>query len=315
MRRVCVLGSVNMDLVIRSPRLPVPGETLLGGPFETHPGGKGNNQAVAAARMGARVSFVGAVGSDAYGADMRGVLAREGVDVSRVLTRENVTTGIAVIVVDEHGQNTIVVAPGSNGTLTARDVRSAAETIRSCDVLLMQLEIPMEAVVEGAKIARSAGRRVVLNAAPAATLPEDLLAALDLLVVNETEADMVTRGMGLIVDGTRLASSRAGFSSVVGRARALARERKFEIVVTLGKAGAVWIDREGRITESDAFSVKSIDSVAAGDAFVGALASGGEGDVSRVLRRACAAGALATTRRGAVESLPRGEEVDGLLAK
>lgn len=301
--RICVVGSLNMDLVIQTPELPVPGQTVLGGPFATHPGGKGANQAVAAARLGAAVAMVGCVGADAFGDALRSGLVAEGIETESVLTRDGIASGVALIAVDPRGRNTIIVAPGANATVTVGDVRAAAGHIESADVLLLQLEVPLAVVSEAASIARSAGALVILNPAPAQPLPPDLLAHCDYLVPNELEAE--------VLSGIRPADWETGFEA----AEALRGLGARAVVITLGERGALLLDEDG-VARQPAFPVTAIDTTAAGDAFVGAFAASiACGHPSRLaLRRAAAAGALACTVPGAQPSLPRAEAVDELLS-
>ena len=290
---ICVLGSINMDLVVHAPRFPAPGETLLGGPFETFPGGKGANQAVAAARLapaGEGVGLIGCVGDDAHGVELRDVLRREGVDVSGVLQRPGTATGVGVITVSSSGENQIVVASGANATLSPEDVERCAEAIAGARVLVLQLEIPLDSNRCAARIAASSGTRVVLNAAPAAKLPDDLLAAVDVLVVNEIEARMLA----------------GDEDSPVGElVRALRARGPRTVIATLGERGALCAGAGGAI-EQPAHAAVAVDTTAAGDAFVGALAVAlHEGRaMESALALACAAGSLAVARAGAIPSLP-----------
>ncbi len=349
-RRVCVVGSINMDLVIRAPRFPDAGETILGGEFATFPGGKGANQAVAAARMGAKVSMIGRVGDDAYGVEMRRVLDAEGIDTTAVLTTRGTPTGVAVITVAEGGGNTIVVAPGANGKVTPADVEAARDKIEAADVVLMQLEVPLDAVARAAEIAKSAGRIVMLNAAPAAELPANLRDATEVIIVNETEAAIVAKSVkpgslrNLLRDPIR--ETPRGPEKVPESSQELRRLLEqvaglapTTFIVTLGADGAAWV-ADGNARMVEAFRVNAVDTVGAGDAFCGALAAhwrgamnihpgerftvmfpGREGGTAPSpesflehtdallkacdhLKLACAAGALATIRRGAIPSLP-----------
>lgn len=299
---ICVVGSINMDLVVRTPVLPAPGQTILGGPFNVFPGGKGANQAVAAARAGGRVAMVGCVGADANGATLRAGLSDEGIDASSVRTRVDAASGVALIAVDPAGQNTIIVAPGANATLTVADVEQAAAAIRESAVLLLQLEIPLPAVVAAAGIARAAGARVVLNPAPAAPLDDSVLALVDVLVPNETEAATLT---GLRPDD---------WESAGRTARALQGRGPRSVVMTLGSRGALLLD-EDRLARQQPFAVTAVDATAAGDAFVGALAVAlAEGrSLGESVRRGAAAGALAATVAGAQPSLPRRAQIEALL--
>ena len=193
MPSVCVVGSLNMDLVVRAPRLPSPGETVSGGPFTSYHGGKGANQAVAAARMGGKVSMIGAIGSEPHGMELASLLNAEGVHTHLLVRSDGTPTGVGVIVVADDGENTIVVAPGANMTLTPDEVESAGDLIRGSDVLLLQLEVPMETVVAAAKIGRDAGKAVILNAAPGKPIPPALLKLVDVLVVNRHEGSVLAQ--------------------------------------------------------------------------------------------------------------------------
>ncbi len=302
--RVCVVGSINMDLVVGTPRLPAPGETILGGPFTTHPGGKGANQAVAARRMGAEVAMIGRVGDDAHGAQLQRLLADEGIDTTHVHALSGEATGVALITVDSAtGENTIVVAGGANQQLTTADVESAYEGIAASDVLLMQLEVPLEAVMAAACLGRESGASVILNAAPAAALPEELLRILDVLIVNESEAAL-------------LAGAAVGEEEPEALARTLRDKGPASVVLTLGARGALhW---NGDIVRTvSALEVNPLDTVAAGDAFAGALAAGLASGLSMeaALRRAAAAGSLATTKAGAIPSLPTRTAVEAALTR
>lgn len=299
---VCVVGSINMDLVVRTPRLPAPGETILGGPFETFPGGKGANQAVAAARMGARVSMVGRIGADDYGQSLRAMFVREGVDATAIRATAGTATGVGVIIVDERaGENTIVVAPGANASLTPEDVESVAGIVRSAAVLLVQLESPFETVEAAIRIARGAGRRVVLNAAPAGVAPGAMLRQVDLLVANRGEAALLTGG--------------AAEDDPLALARDALRLGPAAVVVTAGAEGACLAMRDGSL-RVPSIPVRAVDSTAAGDAFCGSvaawLASGRS--VEEAVRAGCVAGALAATRAGAIPSLPKAHDVSVRLS-
>jgi ribokinase len=303
---VCVVGSLNSDLVVHTPRFPGAGETVMGDNFRVFPGGKGANQAVAAARMGAQVSMIGCVGDDDYGRMLRETLSAEGIDTRHVVPQRGVPTGVAVITVASDGRNTIVVAPGANATLSPPHIQHARAAIESAETVLMQLEVPMRTVLYAATLARDAGREVVLNAAPAAALPGELLPLLDTLIVNESEAAAIT-GLG---------GSRGGGVSgeqLLDRLEGLGVRT---VVVTLGERGLAYVHAGAR-GRLPAFPVRPVDTVGAGDAFAGTLAatmSPREQDLRESLRWAAAAGALATTRHGAIPSLPRRDEVAALLA-
>lgn len=299
---VVVVGSLNMDLVVRAPRIPAPGETLLGGEFHTVPGGKGANQAVAAARLGARVSMVGRLGADDFATQLLANHEADGIDHSAVIQDASTTTGVALIVVADDGQNSIVVASGANMQVTPDDVDAAAETIAAADVLLLQLEIPLDAVQRAAEIAHEHGVPVVLNPAPARDLPADLLSRVDVLIPNESETALLT---GLPVDtGAELEAA----------ARALLDRGISTAILTLGARGAM-LATGSEVEIIPTFKVQPVDTTAAGDAFVAgfsvALAEGKP--VAEAVRWGNAAGALAATRLGAQTSLPRRAELEQLL--
>lgn len=283
-----------MDLVATAPVLPRPGETVLGNDFAMVPGGKGANQAIAAARAGASCAFLGAIGSDSFGVTLRARLAASGVDSAHARVVYG-ASGVALVVVDGEGENTIVATPGANAAFTSL-TEAELSAVRAADVLVAQLEIPVETVTEAALAARAAGVRFLLNAAPARTLPAELLDAVDLLVVNEGEAQAIS-GRGRDDPGALL--------SVVPRA-----------VVTLGDEGAWYCDRDGAAVHVPGFKVETVDSTAAGDAFTGALAvAWGEGrEMVEAVRWACAAGAACARRLGASVSLPQRAEIDALFA-
>ncbi len=300
---ICVVGSVNMDLVVRTPALPAPGQTILGGPFNTFAGGKGANQAVAAARAGGRVTMIAHVGADAHGATLRAGLADEGIDVSSVETCSDAATGVALIAVDQAGQNTIIVAPGANATISAADVEQVAAVIRASAVLLLQLEVPLPAVIAAARIARATGTRVVLNPAPAVPLDDSVLALADVLVPNETEAATLT---GLRPDD---------WASAERMARALQQCGPRSVIITLGSRGVLLLDEE-HVMQQPPFAITAVDATAAGDAFIGALAVAlaENRPLPEAVRWGAAAGALATTVAGAQPSLPRRAQIEALLA-
>lgn len=306
---IVVIGSVNMDLVVRAPRIPTPGETIMGRSFETFPGGKGANQAVAAARMGGKVSLIGCVGNESHGHQLAQLLHQEGIDLSRMLQRKDKTpTGVALITVDDTGENTIVVAPGANLTLTAEDIEECRGLIESADVLLMQLETPIEAVLAAGKIAKAAGVAVILNASPALPQARETLRWCDLLVVNRTEAARMG-GLEPYTEPGRLALRLAEIGPPT-------------VVLTLGAQGSI-VAHKGRPKRISTLPVKAVDAVGAGDAFAGALAVA-YADVfplmksrspdefkmlEAALELASVAGAMATQRPGAMPSLPRRDEV------
>lgn len=289
-----------MDLVVWVERHPKPGETVIGSDMRRFPGGKGANQAVAAARLGAQVRMVGRVGLDENGAELLRRLENEDIDVVGV-QRVGTPTGVALISVDAQGQNAIIVSPGANARLLPEDL--TPELFKDAGVVVLQLETPLETVQRAAELGRAAGARVLLNAAPAQTLPPELLRLLDVLVVNEFEA-------------AQMAASTEPKTSeeALALARALSRLVPL-VVVTLGEHGLVWAGASSEGT-MPAFAVDPVDTTAAGDAFVGGLAAAlaaGE-PLEQALRFGSAAGALATTKPGAQPSLPRVNAINRLLA-
>ncbi|MFJ8080539.1 ribokinase [Streptomyces sp. NPDC096205] len=292
MTHIAVLGSTNMDLVAYVAKAPQRGETVTGREFRTIPGGKGANQAIAAAHAGATVSMIGAVGNDSFGARLRSTLEHSGVETDSLRTVDG-PSGTAHIVVDDEGGNSIVVVPGANGTV---DHLSPGDEglIASADALLLQLEIPLAAVLAGAQAARAHGIRTVLTPAPAQPLPIELLAATDLLVPNEHEAATLT-----------------GRTDARAAAIALLEEVP-EVVVTLGSAGCLYAARGADPVTVPAPQVTAVDSTGAGDTFVGTLAVAlGEGrPMPEALRWAAEAAALSVQREGASTSMPYRSEID-----
>jgi ribokinase len=282
---VCVVGSANLDLVATAARAPAPGETVLGHSYAEHPGGKGLNQAVAAARSGANTAFLGALGSDAAGALLRQVLEVDGIDHTGVHVVDDLPTGRALITVGDDGENSIVVVPGANATVVV-------DSMPAAHVVLAQLEIPLDAVIAAFRLGRATGSTTVLNPAPAAELPIELLALTDVVVPNEHEVELLGGPEHLLERGPGT------------------------VVVTLGRDGAMWYSATGS-TAIPPLPVDPVDTTAAGDAFCGALcarlAAGDQIDVA--LTWAAAAGALATTAAGAVPSLPRAAAIRAALAE
>ena len=304
-----VFGSLNMDLVILAPRHPRPGETLTGGPFRTIPGGKGANHAVAAARLGGQVTMIGAVGADSFGYELIANLAAAGVDTSRIDGSPE-ATGLALITVSESGENTIILAPGANGTVSARTAWENEQTIAAADVLLLQLETPLSAVLAATQIAGRHRVPVILNPAPARPLPAELLRHVSYLIPNEHEAALLA---GLPTGADEEAAQAAAALQTMGVG---------QVVVTLGERGALLCDAPD-VSESarrvptiiPSFPVQAVDTTAAGDAFVAAFAVAlTEGrPVVEAVRWGCAAGALACTTFGAQPSLPTRAAVEKML--
>ena len=296
-RAIVVVGSLNMDLVVHAPRHPQPGETLLGSNFNTFPGGKGANQAVAAARLGGMVSMVGRVGDDAFGEALIQTLAQDGVSTALVSRDPEAATGVALITVDERGQNTIVVAPGANGQMSPDDVTAADAVFAGAGAVVMQLECPLPAVQRAMTLARKHKALVVLNPAPAQPLEASVLKDLDYLIPNQSELALLT-----------------GQDDAAAAARQLRQAGVRNVVVTLGEAGVLVVDEAGEF-RLPAHAVQAVDTVAAGDAFVGAFAVALlEGRSAREAARwGNGAGALAVTRPGAQPSLPRRAELEAFL--
>ena len=290
---VVVIGSLNMDLVTRAPRLPRGGETLIGESFSTIPGGKGANQAVAAARLGAQVSMVGCVGSDAYGQQLRGALLAEGIDCQAVSVVDG-SSGVALIVVDDNSQNAIVIVAGANGELTPTVLERFDAVLQSADVIICQLEVPDATVGHALKRGRELGKTVILNPAPASrALPAEWYAYVDYLIPNESEAMVLS---GLAVDSLETAEAAATQLIASGAGK---------VIVTLGAQGLMFADGSG-FEHFPAPRVKAVDTTAAGDTFVGGFAAAlasGKGEVEAI-RFGQVAAALSVTRAGAQPSIP-----------
>ncbi|PTT27158.1 ribokinase [Pseudomonas sp. HMWF021] len=295
---VVVIGSLNMDLVTRAPRLPKGGETLIGHSFATVSGGKGANQAVAAARLGAQVAMVGCVGNDDYGVQLRDALLAEQIDCQAVSTVED-SSGVALIVVDDNSQNAIVIVAGANGAMTPAVIDRFDAVLQAADVVICQLEIPDATVGHALKRARALGKTVILNPAPASRpLPADWFAAIDYLIPNESEAAALS---GMSVDSLDTAESAAGQLIAMGAGK---------VIITLGAQGSLFANGQG-FEHFPAPKVKAVDTTAAGDTFVGgfaaALASGKS--EAEAIRYGQIAAALSVTRAGAQPSIPTMSDV------
>jgi len=302
METIVVVGSSNTDMVIKAPRLPRPGETVTKGVFFRARGGKGANQAVAAARAGGRVTLVASVGLDALGNESIEAFAEEGIDTTHVMRTGAAASGVALILVDADAQNSIAVAEGANALLSASAVRACEPAIASAAVLVVQLEIPLDAVAEAVAIARAHGVRVVLNPAPACAVPDDLLARVSVLTPNDWETEFLT---GI---------APAGEPAMDRAATALLARGVEAVVMTLGSAG-VYLAEGDRRERIAAWPVTAEDTTGAGDVFSGALAVAlAEGKpLFDAARFANAAAGISVTRRGAQPSAPRRQEIIDVL--
>lgn len=300
---IIVVGSLNMDLFIQAPRLPRTGETVLGTDFRRLPGGKGANQAVAVARMGARAALLGAVGQDSFGKELVSSLIAAGVGTKTVVQRKRTPTGAALIVVDTAGQNQIVVAAGANATLSREDVERRQRWIRRAQATIAQLEIPLETVEAALRIARGAGSLTVLNPAPCGRVGNRLLRLCDWIIPNETEAEKLS---GMPIKSLRSAAAAA---QVIGK-----RADGANVTITLGDRGA-WLHSTSFTGHIPGVAVRAVDAVGAGDTFIGAFVTRlVEGATSRdAARFACAAAALSVTRPGAQSGIPSRTEVNALV--
>jgi ribokinase len=292
---ILVVGSLNADLVVRAPRFPQPGETISGEDLQIIPGGKGANQAVAAARLGANVSMLGRVGKDNFGDLLLENLKSNKVD-SQLVRRADSSTGTAIIVVDSDGQNSIVLSEGANGKVNDANVSTAS--FPDYKLLLLQLEIPIQTVLSAAQRAHESGLHVILNPAPARALPNELISLSDFLVPNETELSLLT---GIPIND---------MNSTEQAASALLEIGAKNVIVTLGSKGAL-IVTDAQVVHVESYKANVIDTTAAGDAFIGGFATALLQDKSleEAVRYGCACGALATTKFGAQPSLPTKEEV------
>lgn len=296
---ILVVGSANTDLVVSAAHFPAPGETIMGDNFMVNNGGKGANQAVAAARLGGDVAFVCKLGTDGFGDNTYRMLESEGIDVSHVTRTSEVSSGVALITVDRNGENTIVVNSGANALLTPKDVDAAEELFKKAGIVLMQLETPVETLVEAAKLGKKHGAKVILNPAPAPKepLPEELTGNVDLIIPNETEASQIS---GVEVKDVETAK----------QALVAIRAKGAETVLTLGGKGVAVLDG-GELAVVPAYKVKAVDTTAAGDTFCGALcvAMTNGMPMLKALDFANKAASVSVTRAGAQQSMPRLEEV------
>lgn len=303
MKKIIVLGSINMDLVVGAERAPEGGETLFGSSFQTIPGGKGANQAVATARLGGEVAMIARVGDDGFGDELITKLVENSVDVQQVRRDASRPTGVALIVVETSGQNRILVVAGANGQVSKADVDDAGTLFDRSDFIVLQLETPLETVAYAISVAKSRHVQTVLNAAPARPLPDDLLRQVGYLLVNESEAEAIA--------GKSVKSVDSAFEV----ASALQKKGAGKVILTLGDKGAVAADGEAT-WHTPAFAVKAVDTTAAGDAFTGGLVTALQQGfaLKDAIIRASAAGALAACTFGAQPSLPTSDELQAFLA-
>lgn len=302
MSDIIVIGSSNTDMIVQTPRLPCPGETILGGSFYTAAGGKGANQAVAGARAGGNVTFVGRLGQDMYGDQAIQGLQENGINVDYIIRDKAAASGVALIMVDDQGENCIAVASGANGHLTATDLFGLSHTFKQDSIVLMQLEIPLETVAATASQAQSKGATVILNPAPACSLSKELLSNVTLLTPNETETEMLT---GITVKDEASAQQAAVY---------LVDHGVENIIITLGAAGAYIYSNQyqGMIS---GFSVSAVDTTAAGDTFNGALAVAlaEKQTMKEAVIFANAAAALSVTKLGAQPSTPHRQTIEQFM--
>lgn len=297
-KKITVIGSSNTDMVIKANRLPVPGETVIGNHFMMNPGGKGANQAVAAARMGGDVSFITKTGNDLFGRQSMELYNSEGIKTDFVFSDQNNPSGVALISVDANGENCILVAPGANSFLSTKDIDKARTVIEAADLLLIQLEIPMETVEYATEIASQKGIKVVLNPAPAQNLAEDLLKNVSIITPNKSEAEILT---GVRVTDWVTAQKAA---DVIGS------KGVDTVVITLGALGALVKDGN-TYHRIDAEVVEAVDTTAAGDTFSGTLCVGlAEGkSIVEAVMMACKASSVTVTRMGAQAAIPYRNEI------
>lgn len=301
MPSIIIVGSSNTDMVITAPRIPAPGETILGGSFMVAPGGKGANQAVAAARLGADVTFVARIGMDMFGDEALRHYSEDGINTQYIVRDSEAPSGIAMIMVDEKGENAISVASGANMHLMPEDVDLAEQGICTADIMVLQLEVPYETVVHAVTQANQAGVPIILNPAPARTLDAELLQQIDYLTPNEVEAELLT-GIQVVDDTTATEAAHCLLETGVGT-----------VIITLGAQGAWWATEHssGLILGK---TVTAVDTTAAGDAFNGglAVAIAEERALTEAIQFACCTGALSVTGIGAQPSLPFRAAVDTL---
>ncbi len=301
-KRIVVIGSSNTDMVVKSNHLPAPGETVLGGEFQMIPGGKGANQAVAAAMQGGQVSFVAKVGNDMFGEQAKAGFEQKGIDTSHVFTTENTPSGVALIMVDEDGENSISVALGANDELSISDIEGAVDLIRDCEIVLIQLEIPIDSVSRAVELAKQYHKKVVLNPAPAQELSRELLEKVDIITPNESEAKILTGVEVHDVDSARNAARKLRSTGIP------------IVIITMGAKGA-YVLSENIDALIPGFHVSVVDTTAAGDTFNGALAVAlsEQTDLKDAILFANRAAAYSVTKMGAQTSAPTRSELSEFI--
>ena len=298
MKNICVIGSLNMDLVVKVDTMPKSGQTLIGSNFKEVPGGKGANQAVAMARLGGNVSMIGKVGNDGFGQTLLNALKADNVDTDYIGIEEG-PTGVALITVDKNAENSIVVAPGANFKVAVEDIDNNIESINNSDIVVVQLETPLETIKYGLKKAKEAGKYTILNPAPAVVLEDEIIENVDLLTPNETELE--------ILSGIQINNE----DDIKRAAQIMIDKGVKELIVTLGSKGSLYINKERSMFKS-AYKVQAVDTTAAGDSYTGALSvafSNNKG-VEEAMDFASKVGALSVMKEGAQSSLPTLKDVE-----
>lgn len=303
-KKIIVLGSCNTDMVIKSDRIPVPGETILGGAFMMNSGGKGANQAVAAARLGGDVTFIAKTGNDLFGKQSVQQYKEEGINTDYIVSDPNLPSGVALITVDKGGENCIVVAMGANSTLVPEDFKKAEDELKSAEVLLMQLETPIATIEYAAQFANANGVKVILNPAPAQSLSDTLLSNLYMLILNETEAELIS---GIKVEN---------FADAHKAAKAISDKGVKKVIITMGSHGSMCKDGDNYL-EIPAHKVNAADTTAAGDTYCGAVAVAiAEGkSLEEGIKFATKCSAVTVTKMGAQASIPTRKEVENTIFK
>lgn len=300
--KIVVVGSINIDLVVKSSRFPIPGETVIGSDLQTFPGGKGANQAVAASRLGAEVQMVGCVGNDVFGEDLIRNLKKNGVGTDFVRKIGNKSSGIAMIIVSESGENSIVLAPGANMMVNKDLVKKAENVLKNSDALIIQFEIPLDVVFYTIDMAKTFEKKIFLNPAPAQKIPDAILKKIDYIIPNETEATIITG-----VQVKDLNTAKRAVENLINRGSK-------SVILTLGENGSLVVS-EKEMTRLPAYNINVVDTTAAGDAYVAAFALGILRNFTekRAAEYANIAGALASTKLGAQSSLPTRKDIEMFL--